>query len=276
MNHMARMIGLLLCLTSFCVFGQTKSSGGYETNSKNIQIDDIEFEIKKVEVKDIRFDNDGAEMPNIRDDKRLDWVQIIVEYRWKLNANGKKDKKIVQQGDNRYWLERLDFDWRIVFAQATDGGAVRDAGGKFNIRENLAIRMEKSVTYRNIDDDGDHFAVLFIDGHVLRRYMKRFSSSQFFIELKIKLNGKNLAIMNSHGEQFAATIFTKEDDEENSKERKAREAFIPKTSSKGASFYESDSVKESQSAILNRQESPWRWNKDSALEQIDQTVKPSN
>ena len=120
-----------------------------------------------------------------------------------------------------------------------------------------------------MNDNGDHYAVMFIDGHTLRRFMKRFSEDKFFTEVKISLNGKKLAHVNSHGENFAATIFQKEDEEESRKDRKARELYVPKKSSRGASFFVAEGVKVMEGALLTRRQTPWEWSRDSVLEQID-------
>ncbi len=267
---MISAVGVILL--SQAVMAQDRAANAIVTSPPALEPDDIEFEIKKLEIDKDKYDDNFPKIRGIGGSPSQEWMLIRLEYEWKVDkkAIDKKRAKPQEQGDNKYWLDELEFDWRVVLAQPSSGARVKETNGRFNIDPKYALRMNKQVKYVNVCGDEEHTAVMFIDGRVLTRYIKRLSPSIVFIDLRIKVNGREIGRMNSHGTEIAFGTAT-ENDRDFRKEEKAREALVPRESKRGASFFVSEEVKKLSYGLLNRQETPWQWNKGTLLQTI---VKP--
>ncbi len=274
MQGTAKLLLCVVCALALAPAGFAQArrrSAGIRSDLKSIEIEDIAFTIKDIKLQSIPYDDQFDDLPDIKRGGRLEWLMILVEYEWELSAKGKRKHKYTQ-GDRRHWLNQLEFNWRVVLAQPSEGGTVKGSDrGQFNILAKYAVRLEKKVTYANIDDDGEHQAVLLINAPTLKRFIKSPKKSSVFCDLRIKLNGRELAHMNSHGEKQYAAV-TKGAAAGEGKEGKRRR-YIPRSSTRGASYFESDKVKELKSGLHTRLESPWLWTQLAAFETIVEATK---
>ena len=278
--NMRRFTSFLIGVLGMLLLGSAavaqESTSAVSTNAPTIEAAVINFRVKDLKIVKMVYDDEFPDIKSVKGGPRLEWLMIRVEYEWKLDAKAasKKRSKPQKQGDGQYWLDELEFDWRVVIAQPAEGNAVRSTSdkGSFNVKNNYAVRMSKKVKYTDVNDDGDHVALIFVEGRALKRHVKRMSSSLVFCDLRIKLNGRELGRLSSHGEKY---YFAQRDEDNRNadKDERERAKYMPRRNRRDASFFESDKVKSIDYALRNRMESPWRWNKEGGLETIVEATK---
>ena len=225
----------------------------------------------KLRIRNLQYNqNDHPDLQQIKGARNIEYLVIDLSYEWALNAKALKRRDGPQkQGGNNYWIDELVFDWRVALAGTEDGSVVKQtnpATGGFNVKDTGSIRMKKGVTYTNVSDKGTHTAIILIDARAAERYLERYSSSNVFCDLRIRINGREVAHMNSWGDKFFASQSADADKGGGDKDASARAPFIPRRSAAGASLFEAERVKQVDSALLPRQESPWQWSNENALD----------
>ena len=230
---------------------------------------DIEFKVNDVKVEEV-FSGDGGEtLRYIKKGKPKPWAVIVVEYEWKMTSKARAGvHKKSKQGDNRYWLDSLTFDWKVVLANGIASNQVRSTGTyTYDINKKTSIRMLKKVKYKNVSDDDKKYAVIFVDSKTIERYLDRFHKSNLFFELRIKLNETDLGVINGHAENyhFSPLIGGSEKSTDRTKRQKLQPRRL-KTDVSG--FFTSGEVKKLNDSLLSRDQTPWEWSRDDSLERI--------
>ncbi len=253
------------------VMAQNTTTGAVKTDSPAIEASDIIFRIKDFKIQNLKYDDDFPAIQGVKGGGKLDWLLIRIDYEWKVDtkAVAKKRTKPVKQGDRSYWLDNVEFDWRVVLAQPTEGTSVKATStkGSFNVSEDLAVRMKKVVTYADVSDDGERTALFFVETRALKRYIRRMATSIVFCDVRIKVNGRTVGRVNSQGEKYVFAAAT-DDDRAAKTAEKDRQQYIPRKSARDSSLFENEKVKSIDRAAKNRMETPWRWSREHSLETI--------
>ena len=190
---MYRLLRVFVVALSLFAANTLLAQKGIKATIPEITPGDIEFKIKDVKIDEILYKNDSAflELNRVKGSTNASWGAIVVEYEWKLSSRAKAST------DQNYWLDTLTFDWKVVLANNPQGGLIREMKPYYySIHEEYAVRMARSVTYKNVSDDDSKFAVILVDDKTITRYLDRFNKTNVFVELKIKLNEAELGTLN--------------------------------------------------------------------------------
>jgi hypothetical protein len=260
----------LLTLTLQSGFAQMKKKAP-ESNfdAEPVKAEDIEFKITDLAME--KADHDESRFPPIpktKGGKKSTWAMVMLEYEWKLTSKAKKKYSVM--ADRRYYLDTITFDWSIVIADSTDGKGVQrnKTTGGYNVSETSAVRMARKVNYRDVSDDGKHYAIVFLEPKTLVRYLTRLDAKQFFVRLTVKVGTEEVVRLNSHGQKFALASPADGD-----KGRRLLEEYIPRKRKTDSSMHLSDRVKLVKGVLLPRDETPWKWSHLGNLETIDTAKK---
>ena len=230
---------------------------------------DIEFKVNDVKVEELYSGDGGEVLRQVKKNKAKPWAVIVVEYEWKMTTKAKSGvHKNSKQGDNRFWLDSLTFDWKVVLANGVSTNKVRSTGTyTYDIHKKTSIRMMEKVKYKNISDDDKKYAVIFVDSKTIERYLNRFDKSNLFFELRIKLNETDLGVINGHAENYHYSPLI--GGSEKASDRTKRQKLQPRRLKSDVSgFYTSGEVKKLNDSLLSRDKTPWEWSRDDSLERI--------
>ena len=104
------------------------------------------------------------------------------------------------RGGKRGWVDNLSFEWHMLIL---NGDVPRGL-------------MQKTVTYQDVYQEDDHYAVIFLRPKTIRRYYKEsgsISKGDIVIHLEIKHNGRTLTENNYNPEMFNRRLSTTFDGE---------------------------------------------------------------
>ena len=269
-RFLTQLLGAAVLVSA--VNAQEKPAGpAIRTDAATIEAADVDLKVTKIRIRNLQYNNnDHPDLQGIKGARNIDYLVIELSYEWTVNAKALKRKDGPQkQGGTNYWIDELVFDWRVALAGTDDGTGVKQlnpAAGGFNVKDTGSIRMKKSVTCANVHDKGTHTAIALIDARTAERYLERYSSSNVFCDLRIRINGREVTHMNSWGDKFYASPSSDAEKGGGDKDARERAPFIPRRSATGASLFESERVKQVDSALLSRQETPWQWANENALD----------
>lgn len=237
-------------------------------DAEPIAAEDVKFSKFKLEIIPVDYVEDGPVIPKVSGGKRMKYPMFLLEYQWDLEEKSKKKYKDAVAENGFYYIDRMEFEWRVVLAQPTTGKSVKSSGKGFNITQSKSLRMRTKVRYANINNDGSHYACVFIEPRMIERLFRSFKPNYVFIELVVRIGGDEALRLNSHGEDFA---FMHKGD--NEKVEKKLIEFMPKRRSTDASFFLSEKVREVNGVLLGKNETPWKGSQLNVFETIVESEK---
>ncbi len=243
------------------------------TNAKNpepqpIEAEDIKIEIVGLKVETINYQDTYPNLPKFGSGKRMEWGMIAVAYEWELTSKGEKKHKASKAEDRNYYLDNLEFDWKVVLAQPEDGRSVKPTRKGFNISEEKSVRMREKVRYVNVSsDEKRHYALVFLEPRAISRYLNKFYPNKVFIDLSIKLRGQQVLRMTALGENFAQVT------PETKRPEKELDKYVPRQTSRDVSMHLSERVETLEGVLRSKDETPWQWSQLDTFDTIDSSQK---
>lgn len=148
-----------LMVTLFALLILAPASNAQQQRQVRIQVDDIDTETRRSP----RFSS--VQGYSEASPQNEEWLITAAEYQI--------------QGGERGWVDNLSFEWHMLML---NGDVPR-------------VLMQKTVTYQDIYQEDDHYAVVFLRPKAIRRYYDEgggISKRDIVIHLEIKHNGRTL------------------------------------------------------------------------------------
>jgi hypothetical protein len=258
---MRKMTGLMVTALCFAVLVQTSFAA-----PKKITGDDITFKKMDMDLTLADYNDNFPTMRGIASGGTLRYPMLKLEYEWALTSAAKKRHKDSAGATGDFYIDNMEFEWRVILAKPSKGTMVRGTSGRYNINPEDCFRMKKKIRYANVSSKGTHYSVVFLDPRMVDRLFKRFVKENVFIELVIKIEGKEAARLNSHGKKSAYSLAS-----DGEKGEKDRMKYYPRRRSTEPTFFLSEKVREQGGVLMAKHETPFAF---SHMNVFETTVVP--
>ena len=205
---------------------------------------DLKLDVLSIDIREIKQREYSIPVGRLSPDNRSIWMRITCEYRISKEQTPKEG---VYSQNKISWIDDCIFSWRVILARSS----VRDGPAEAA----QSILLGKDITYRNIEvsDKRKHYAVVYIEPSVLRRYGNLMTKKGILVHLVVKADGKLLA-----------NTWATPDDTKTSV--KAPAGLF--SSSRQGDWFGSEKLTRLEYGLLSRFETPWAWSSYGSYELI--------
>ncbi len=103
-----------------------------------------------------------------------------------------------------------------------------------------------------MENDGTHYAVLFISGRDIARYYKRFASSNIFTQVVFRVGDKEVARLAANGQAYAVAL-----PQDGEKGLALLDKYLPRRRRGEADLHFSDRIPRVKGILISKSQSPW-------------------
>jgi hypothetical protein len=210
--------------------------------SAGVPKDDVAIKIDELKV--FKKAYRGEDSPNLDGLPRGQdhWVMFALKYELKVTGRSvKSDDK---------WINDLSIGWEILIPCGPKNAKVPV--------EKDCVFFTKTVNYQNVEADGEHYGLIFVDPKTYERYRKKMlKDGDFYVQVRIRIDGKTKAMawMNGRHTHTEGTRFPAN--------------FYPR--SQARSWFEVEEARKPKGGLVNRRDTPWAYSGGA----LDYIVLPS-